>query len=114
MNKFLAAMAFAIVVGSTPALAQAWDPDVGSGNIAPAPYGENLNGSSIYQHDGSGTYRHDRRGFDARAEAPRRRMAPHRAVHRSNYVIDDNQVVGADPDVNVRSELMRDNKETEF
>jgi hypothetical protein len=108
MNKFLAAMAFAIVVGSSPALAQSWDPDVGSGNIAPTPYGENLNGSSIYQHDGQ--------GFNARAEAPRRRMAPHHSVklNRTNEVIDDNQVVGADPDVNVRAELARDNKETEF
>jgi hypothetical protein len=29
-------------------------------------------------------------------------------------VTDDNQVVGADPDVNVRTELERDNKETQF
>ena len=78
MNRLLAAMAFAIVVGSTPALAQAWDPDVGSGNIAPAPYGQNPNGSSIYQHDGSGTYRHNGRGFNARAEAPRRAVRHHR------------------------------------
>ena len=108
MNRFLTAMAFAIAVGSTPALAQSWDPDVGSGNIAPAPYGETVSGSSIYQHDG--------RGLNAYAQATPRHMAPRRGVklNRSNEVIDDNQVVGADPDVNVRSELLRDNKETEF
>lgn len=108
MNRFLTAMVFAIAVGSTPALAQSWDPDLGSGNIAPAPYGEALNGSSIYEHDG--------RAFNAYAQATDRHVAPRRGarLNRSNEVIDDNQVVGADPDVNVRSELMRDNKETEF
>ena len=108
MNRFLAAMAFAIAVGSTPALAQSWDPDVGSGNIAPPPYGETETGASIYQHDGS--------GFGAYGQAAPRRMAPHHAakLHRSSVVTDDNQVVGADPDVNVRAELERDNKETEF
>jgi hypothetical protein len=108
MNKFLAAMAVVIAVGSSPVLAQSWDPDVGSGNIAPPPYGETNNGASIYQHDS--------RGFDAHAEAPRRGAKVNRSkeFRASNQVIDDNQVVGADPDVNIRSELMRDNKETEF
>jgi hypothetical protein len=107
MNRFLTAMAFAIAVGSTPALAQSWDPDVGSGNIAPPPYGETDSGASIYQHDG--------RGFNAHAQATPRHTARHAAkLNRSNVVTDDNQVVGADPDISVRSELMRDNKETEF
>jgi hypothetical protein len=75
MNKFLAAIAVATVVGSTPALAQSWDPDVGSGNIAPAPYGENLNGSNIYQHS--------RRGFGARAQAFHRHPA---RSHRSDVI----------------------------
>ena len=107
INRFLAAMAIATVIGS-PALAQSWDPDVGSGNIAPAPYGETDTGASIYEHDG--------RGFDAHAEAPRRSAKVYHSnkSRASNQVLDDNQVVGADPDINVRSELMRDNKETEF
>ena len=37
MNKFIAAVALATLV-ATPALAQSYDPDVGTGNIAPAPY----------------------------------------------------------------------------
>jgi hypothetical protein len=107
MNRFLAAIAVVLTIGSSPVLAQSWDPDVGSGNIAPPPYGETENGASIYQHDGN--------GFDARAEAPRRAVRSHRSnAVRENQVVDDNQVVGADPDVNVRSELMRDNEETEF
>ena len=66
MNRFLIGVGLAVLI-TFPAVAQSWDPDIGSGNIAPAPYGQNLNGSSIYQHS--------RRGFRARAQAPRRRGA---------------------------------------
>jgi hypothetical protein len=75
MNRFLAAMAFAVTVGSTPALAQSWDPDVGSGNTAPAPYGETASGASIYQNDG--------RASNAFAQASRRTTPRHVAkLHR--------------------------------
>ena len=37
MNQFLAVLALASLV-ATPALAQSYDPDLGTGNIAPAPY----------------------------------------------------------------------------
>ena len=36
MNRFLAVLALASLV-ATPALAQSYDPDLGMGNIAPAP-----------------------------------------------------------------------------
>ena len=36
INRFLAAMAVATALGS-PALAQSYDPDLGTGNVAPAP-----------------------------------------------------------------------------
>jgi hypothetical protein len=62
MKKVLVIVALAASLAS-PALAQSWDPDVGSGNIAPPPYGLNENGSSIYQRDDG--------GYSARAEAPR-------------------------------------------
>jgi hypothetical protein len=109
MKMLLSTIALVTVL-ATPALAQAWDPDVGSGNIAPAPYGENLNGSSIYQND----------GFNARAQAPRRATHRHHRSHMSaqpkasKSVYFDGQKVGADPDVSVRAELQRDNEETEF
>ena len=74
MKKILAAVALATLVAA-PALAQSWDPDVGSGNIAPAPYGQNLNGANIYQHS--------RRGFSALARAPHRRAA---TSHRSDAI----------------------------
>ena len=105
MKKLLSTIALVTVI-ATPALAQSWDPDVGSGNIAPAPYGENLNGSSVYQND----------GFNAQAEAPRQMRRAHHAAKTkvSDSVYFDGQKVGADPDINVQSELQRDNKETEF
>ena len=70
MKKILVIVALAASLAS-PALAQSWDPDVGSGNIAPPPYGLNENGSSIYQGG---------RGFSAHAEA-RRHFASHHRVH---------------------------------
>jgi hypothetical protein len=70
MKKILLIAALAASLAS-PALAQSWDPDVGSGNIVPPPYGENDNGSSIYQND---------YGYSARAQAPRHFVHHHR-VH---------------------------------
>jgi hypothetical protein len=113
MKKLFATVALVTVL-ATPALAQSWDPDVGSGNIAPAPYGESQNGSSVYQNE----------GFNARAEAPRHMGRVHHAakaktlsktsMKASDSVYFDGQKVGADPDINVRAELQRDNEETEF
>jgi hypothetical protein len=109
MKKLFATVALVTVL-ATPALAQSWDPDVGSGNIAPAPYGESQNGSSVYQNE----------GFNARAEAPRRVLRSHHAakaktsMKASDSVYFDGQNVGTDPDINVRAELQRDNEETEF
>ena len=73
--KMKKVLAIAILVASlaSPALAQSWDPDVGSGNIVPPPYGEAENGASIYQHDGA--------GYAARAEAPRHFAKHHHRVH---------------------------------
>ena len=107
MKKLISTVALVTVL-ATPAFAQAWDPDVGSGNIAPPPYGETLNGASIYQND----------GMNARAEAPRRAVRAHHAgktsAKASKSVYFDGQKVGADPDISVRAELRRDNEETEF
>lgn len=108
MKKLLTTVALVTML-ATPALAQSWDPDVGSGNIAPPPYGETETGASIYQND----------GFNARAEAPRHVTRSHRShmsaqPKASKSVYFDGQKVGADPDRNVRAELQRDNEETEF
>jgi hypothetical protein len=71
MKRLIAIVAVAASLAS-PALAQSWDPDVGSGNIAPPPYG--------LRQSGSGTYENDHAGFAARAKAPRHFTTHHR-VH---------------------------------
>jgi hypothetical protein len=104
MNRFLAAMAIAALVGTSPALAQSWDPDVGSGNTAPAPYGETSDGASVYQHDGA--------GFNAHAEAPRHSAKSGRTrLERSDVVTDEAGNVEQDPDLNIRSQIIRENNE---
>jgi hypothetical protein len=98
MNRFFAVLALASLV-ATPALAQSYDPDLGTGNIAPAPY------AAAQTTD----------GFQAMAQAPRH-DAPARgsSALRSDAVRDSQGVVGADPDINIRSELQRDNRDTEW
>jgi hypothetical protein len=104
MNRFLAAMAIATLVGSSPVLAQSFDPDVGSGNIVAGPSGETDNGASIYERDG--------RGFDAMAQAPRVKTKSHQSkVDRSDAVADEAGNVEQDPDLNIRSQLERENNE---
>jgi len=71
MRKLLAIAATAASLASS-AMAQSWDPHVGSGNIASPPHGLRDNGSSIYQ----GGYD----GYSARAQAPRH-YAPHLRMH---------------------------------
>jgi hypothetical protein len=67
MKTLLVVAAIAASLAS-PAIAQSWDPDVGSGNIAPPPHGLRENGSSIYQGGPD--------GYSTRAQAPRD-YAPH-------------------------------------
>lgn len=62
MKTLIAIAALAVSLAS-PAIAQSWNPDVGSGNIAPPPYGLRENGSNILQ-GGSG-------GSSASAQGPR-------------------------------------------
>jgi hypothetical protein len=99
MNKFIAAVALATLV-ATPALAQSYDPDLGTGNIAPAPY------AAAQTTD----------GFQAMAQAPRHYAPARESSALKSDVVRDSQgnVVGADPDINIRSELQRDNRDTEW
>jgi hypothetical protein len=57
MKTLITAVALATLVAS-PTFAQSWDPDVGTGNIVAAPYGQTPDGGNIFQDDG--TYTHDR------------------------------------------------------
>ena len=55
MRKLLAVAAIAASF-TAPAIAQSWNPDVGSGNISPPPYGLRENGSSIRQGGADGYF----------------------------------------------------------
>ena len=91
MNRFLAAMALVAAIGS-PALAQSYDPDLGTGNIAPAPYADTAYGVNAY------------------AQAPRADVKHNRSeLNRSDAVTDEAGNVEADPDLNIRSQLEREN-----
>jgi hypothetical protein len=92
INRFLAAMAVATTLGS-PALAQSYDPDLGTGNIAPAPT----------------SYVDTAPGINAFAQAPRAEHKRNRSeLNRSDAVVDENGNVEADPDINIRSQLQRE------
>jgi len=92
INRFLAAMALATAIGS-PAVAQSYDPDLGTGNVAPAP---------MYSYAASGA--------DAFAQAPRAQVKHNRSeLNRSDVVTDEAGNVEADPDINIRSQLEREN-----
>ena len=92
INRFLAVMAVATALGS-PALAQSYDPDLGTGNIAPAP--------TAYMDTAS--------GINAFAQAPRAEVKHNRTeLNRSDAVVNENGNVEADPDINIRSQLQRE------
>jgi hypothetical protein len=87
MRKALATMAVLTAI-ATPALAQSYDPDVGSGNIVPGP-SQGVVRRAPYS---------DALGF-ARRTVPQRSIG----VYDSR-----GQLIGADPDPNVRMELRND------
>jgi hypothetical protein len=94
MSKLLAAAALTAIIAS-PVLAQSYDPSVGSGNIVPPPY----------------AYVHQSRGHQAFAQAPG--MMGH--VPDTVEVRDSQgNVIGADPDLNIRSVLRRENWDVRY
>jgi hypothetical protein len=99
MNRFFTVLALATLV-TTPALAQSYDPDLGTGNIAPAPYVATQAGD----------------GFQAMAQAARHYAPARESSALKSDVVRDSQgtVVGEDPDANIRSQLQRDNQDTEW
>jgi hypothetical protein len=84
MTRYLAAMAFAILAAA-PAAAQ-------PRHIAAPPYAAS--------------------GADAYAQAPGGRAHPYQQrLNRSDAVIDEGGQVEVDPDVNIRSQLERENNQ---
>lgn len=96
MKRLIAAVALTAFLAS-PALAQSWEPEVGSGNTVPAPYGLTLNGYNKL----NGSIDHAANAF---AQAPRKQAAN----SSSNFVTDMGGHIQADPDLNIRSQLQRE------
>ena len=83
----------AALVMASPAFAQSYDPDIGSGNIAPAPAAPTLfqGADGAYARVIPGTSR------------GRAAVAPTTTAVHDEY----GRVVGADPDANIRFQLRR-------
>lgn len=90
MKKVLAVLAITTAI-ATPALAQSYDPDVGTGNVVPASWADYTN------------------GYAAMAQAPR--IQHMQATKGSNSVVDEAGNVEKDPDPAIRTQLERENPE---
>jgi hypothetical protein len=93
MKKLIIAASFATLLAS-PAFAQSYDPNVGSGNVIPPASGFASNpgyGAFAYAQPRSERLR----GLHAQAMAP-------------DAVDEDGHTIGQDPDPNVRLQLRRD------
>ena len=91
MKKVLAVLAITTAI-ATPALAQSYDPDVGTGNITPSSWTDTSTA-----------------GFNAMAQAPRAHRE--QATKGSDSVVDEAGNVEQDPDPAIRSQLERENPE---
>ena len=109
MKKMLYIAAALGVVIASPAFAQSYDPDLGSGNVGGAP----TTSSGPYR-GAEGAYRAAPGGYRG-AEGAYARVPNGAAGHGAARVQTPNaaydnegQVIGADPDPNVRLQLKRD------
>lgn len=102
MKKLLMGAAFVAMLAS-PALAQSYDSDYGTGNVLNVPAAEAAGGNGL--------------GAFAYAPAPQhmtrheRAMRAQASVRDSDTVYAYGQYKGRDPDPNVRLELRRDDNE---
>src|SRR5216684_769996 len=98
MNRLLTIIAVLTVV-ATPALAQSYDPDLGTGNIAanPAAVSHQTAASAVHQ--------------DARSAFAR--VLPGTAMSQSPNAVYSEQgnLVGTDPDANIRFQLHRESEQ---
>jgi len=117
MKKTLAATALAMVVAA-PAFAQSYDPDLVTGNIG------NINVAPLITYDGTNSAAANisaqvtpwvtpgtniYRGERSFARVAPVDVAPGMPLQPSNAVFDGHgQLIGADPDANVRLELLKD------
>jgi len=105
MKKLLMGAAFVALLAS-PAFAQSYNPDYGTGNVFNVPAAEavGVTGSvgGPYAYAPAPSYRHAKRGTRAQAYAPV-------GMGDSDTVYAYGKYQGRDPDPNVRLQLRRDN-----
>ena len=99
MKRLLTIMAVLTVV-ATPALAQSYDPDVGSGNIAANPAAVSNQTASSARHQ------------DARSAFAR--VLPGATVSPNVVYGEQGNLVGTDPDPNIRFQLNREAEQGEW
>ena len=99
MNRLLTIMAWLTVV-ATPALAQSYDPDLGTGNIAanPAAVSNQTAASAVHQ--------------DARSAFAR--VLPGASQSPSAAYDEQGNLAGTDPDANIRFQLHREAEQGEW
>ncbi len=99
MKKLLTIMAVLTVV-ATPALAQSYDPSIGSGNVVanPAAVGHQTAASAVHQ--------------DARSAFAR--VLPGASQSPSAAYDEQGNLVGTDPDPNIRFQLNREAEQGEW
>ena len=91
---------------ATPSLAQSYDPDVGSGNIAPS-YGQTSQWAVV--QSGRSAHARSTPGIAATARNAFARVGPGAAASRSWPVTNElGNVVGTDPDPNIQFQLNRE------
>jgi hypothetical protein len=113
MKKMLLATA-ALIAIAAPAAAQSYTPEVGSGNIVPWPGSDNGGYVQRAPRSVNGGYvQRAPRSVHESAEAAFARVLPGRQPSPSPYAVYDGQgnVIGADPDANVRLQLRKDHDE---
>lgn len=109
MRKLLIASAFALGAAS-PALAQSYDPSIGSGNLVPAwAHGPVVYRSAPYEAFGRQVVVNPRRArtpwYDAYGQVGNGGSWDGATTVHSN----DGRYLGADPDPRIRRELLRSN-----
>jgi hypothetical protein len=102
-----AAVAVATLVAS-PAFAQSYDPDIGSGNIAPVP-GDSYAGWGGYQSGYNAFASVPHHGHGAFAQVPAGR---HFGAPSAIYGLDGRAY--NDPDPNIRTQLRRESEQGEW
>jgi hypothetical protein len=110
--KILIAAAVALAtLAASPAFAQSYDPDIGSGNIAPPSDDPNYT-AGVYQGGANAfAWSPYQGGYGAFAQVP---VGRHHVQSAPAIYGLDGRFYGTDPDPNIRSQLRRESEQGEW